>query len=47
MCGGRPSRNQSQCDVEEEVKDKTDKGDMNNNETGEQVGGGGGGDYTT
>jgi hypothetical protein len=41
VCGGRPSRNQSQCDVEEEVKDKTDKGDMNNNETGEQVGGGG------
>ncbi len=29
-----------------EVKDKTDKGDMKNNETGEQVGGGERGDYT-
>ncbi len=33
--------NQSQNDVEGEVKDKIDKGEMKNNERGEQVGGGG------
>jgi hypothetical protein len=33
--------NQRQGDVEGEGKDKTDKGDMNKNETGEQVEGGG------
>ncbi len=32
---------QSQDDVQGQIKDKTDKGDMNKNETGEQVGGGG------
>jgi hypothetical protein len=33
--------NQRQGDVEGEDKDKTDKGDMNKNETGKQVEGGG------
>ncbi len=38
--------NQSQDDVQGQSKDKPDKGDMNKNETGEQVGGGEGEDYT-